>query len=221
MPRYTLCPYYMSEKRQTISCEDTCRRFKNTDSKWSWMDMYCDNDWMKCPYALDMEEAYRKLEKGDIRALDQEKINALQKENAKLLSALGRAEKRVQRQQDKIDKLRAVNNSYRSVNETVEKRRRDEYARRRAAEDKLKEGNDQIMDELAKMGIIYEQRMAYLIEQFAPDKILLEDDVEAWAGDKEFAIVHAADPEHGRYWKVVYKDDDKDHDSQDAEAKQE
>jgi hypothetical protein len=63
--------------------------------------------------------------------------------------------------------------------------------------------------------------MAYLIEQFAPERMLVEDDVEAWAGDKEFAIVHDADQEHGRYWKVVYKDDVKDTDTQDTEAKQE
>ena len=91
MPRYTKCPYFQSEKRQTISCEDIVRRFKSLEAKWSHMDRFCDADYMSCQYAIDLRKAYEKTEKGDIRALDKEKIEALQKEHAKLLSALGRA----------------------------------------------------------------------------------------------------------------------------------
>ena len=207
MPRYTKCPYFQSEKRQTISCEDIVRRFKSLEAKWSHMDRFCDADYMSCQYAIDLRRAYEKTEKGDIRALDKEKITALQKEHAKLLSALGRAEKRIERQQKKIDELRAVNRSFTSVNNSLEQQKKDYYSRWRKAQDELDKGNDSVMAELNKLGSIYEQRMAYLIEQFAPDRVLVEDDVAAWAGEKEFAIVLDADEPHGRYWKVVYKDD--------------
>ena len=213
MPRYTKCPYFQSEKRQTISCEDVVRRFKTLEAKWIHMDRYCDADYMSCPYAIDLQRAYEQEQKGDIRALDKEKITALQKEHAKLLSALGRAEKRIERQQKKIDELRAVNRSFTSVNNSLEQQKKDYYSRWRKAQDELDKGNDSVMAELNKLGSIYEQRMAYLIEQFAPDGILVEDDVAAWAGEKEFAIVLDADEPHGRYWKVVYKDD-KDSDKQ-------
>ena len=214
MPRYTKCPYFQSEKRQTISCEDVVRRFKTLEAKWIHMDRYCDADYMSCPFAIDLRRAYEKTEKGDIRALDKEKIEALQKEHAKLLSALGRAEKRIERQQKKIDEMRAVNRSFTAKYEDLEQKRRAEYAKRRNAEESLKTAQGRTLEELQKLGSIYEQRMAYLIEQFAPDGILVEDDVAAWAGEKEFAIMLDADQEHGRYWKVVYKDD-KDTDKQD------
>jgi hypothetical protein len=213
MPRYTKCPYFQSEKRQTISCEDVVRRFKTLEAKWIHMDRYCDADYMSCPYAIDLQRAYEQEQKGDIRALDKEKITALQKEHAKLLSALGRAEKRIERQQKKIDDMRAVNKSFTAKYEDLEQKRRAEYAKRRKAEADLKIAQGKVIDELGKLGEIYEQRMAYLIEQFAPDGILVEDDVAAWAGDREFAIVLDADEPHGRYWKVVYKDD-KDTDKQ-------
>lgn len=207
MPRYTKCPYYQSDKRQTITCEDACRRFKSLDDKWTWMDKYCDKAWESCKFAMDMNKAYRRQEEGDITALDKEKVTALGKENSKLLSALGRAEKRISRQQKKIDELRAVNKSFTSVNNSLEQQKKDYYSRWRSALDELNKVNESVMAELNKLGSIYEQRMAYLIEQYAPDGVLAEDDVAAWAGDKEFAIVLDANADHGRFWKVVYKDD--------------
>lgn len=206
MPRYTRCPYYQSEKRQTISCEDTCRRFKSLKDKWVWMDKYCDADYERCPYAAEITKAYSELEEGDIRALDKEKIGALGKENQKLLSALGRAEKRVERQQKKIDELRAVNRSYVQKYDDLEQKRRVEYSKRRSAEEGLRKANGKILDELAQLSAIYEQRMAYLIETYAPDGKLMESMVEEWAGDRSFALVHDTDDDGEIYWKVVFED---------------
>ena len=71
MPRYTRCPFYIDENKLTISCEDVCRSFDSMDEKWTWMDMYCDTwDWMKCPHAADISEAYRKAEEGDVMAIE-------------------------------------------------------------------------------------------------------------------------------------------------------
>lgn len=209
MPRYTRCPYFQSEKRLTISCEDVVRRFKTLEAKWSHMDRYCDADYMSCPFAIDLRRAYEKTEKGDIRALDKEKITALQKEHAKLLSALGRAEKRIERQQKKIDELRAVNRSFTSVNNSLEQQKKDYYSRWRKAQDELDKGSENVMAELNKLGSIYEQRMCYLIENFVPIKMFYEDNAKAWAGDKAFALVADKDDDGRIVWKVVYQEDDK------------
>lgn len=214
MPRYTKCPYFQSEKRQTISCEDVVRRFKTLEAKWIHMDRYCDADYMSCPYAIDLQRAYEQEQKGDIRALDKEKITALQKEHAKLLSALGRAEKRIERQQKKIDDMRAVNKSFTAKYEDLEQKRRAEYAKRRKAEADLKIAQGKVIDELGKLGEIYEQRMCYLIENFVPVKMFYEDNAEAWAGDKAFALVAEKDDDDRIVWKVVYQEDDKDTDKQ-------
>ena len=217
MPRYTKCPYFQSEKRQTISCEDIVRRFKSLEAKWSHMDRFCDADYMSCPFAVDLRKAYEKTEKGDIRALDKEKITALGKENAKLLSALGRAEKRVERQQKKIDELRAVNRSFTAKYDDLEQKRRAEYAKRRNAEESLKTAQDRTLEELQKLGSIYEQRMCYLIAKYA-DGSFEDADAEAWAEGKSFALV-VDYSDQCKKWKVVYQEDGKDSDKQ-TEAKE-
>lgn len=208
MPRYIMCPYFVDENKKSISCEDVCRSYRSHKEKWAWIDMYCDSwDWMKCPYAADLSEAYSKFEKGDKRALEEQKLKALDKENKYLRTLLGKAEKRVERQQKKIDELRAVNQSFTNVNNNLEKQKKDFYKRWRSAKDELDKDKSEINQQLAKLGVIYEQRMAYLIENFAPNKVLLEEDVKEWAGDREFALV----PDYTEYeqlaWKVVFKDE--------------
>ena len=95
MPRYTLCPYYIDENNKAISCEDVCRTYDSMKQKWAWMDMYCDSwDWMKCPYAMDRAEAYHNYEKGDIKALDEQKEKAMKVEIKSLTSKLGRVNKK-------------------------------------------------------------------------------------------------------------------------------
>ena len=208
--RIPLCPFYKDEKNKSISCEDVYRSFPSIKKKYAWMDMFCDEwDWMKCPYAVDLNEAYERLEKGDKKALEKHEIEALRKELKSISTKLGRAEKRIERQQKKIDQLRAVNKSFTSVNNSLEHQKKEFYKRWRSAQDEVDKGNDLVLEELGKLGIIYEQRMCYLIDKFVPDKILCEDDVQKWAGDRSFALVADADAEHGRYWKVVFKNDGK------------
>lgn len=201
MPRYTLCPYYIDENKRSISCEDACRSFASHNKKWKWMDMYCDSwDWMKCPYAMDRSVAYKRFEEGDIMALENNKIEALEKECHRLRTALGRAEKRVERQQKKIDELRATNKSFTNVNETL-------YAKWRKADQELKSFRDKAGDELSAMAEIYEQRMCYLMDKFA-EGFFCESDAATWAEDKEFALVSEYDEELcDRIWKVVFKED--------------
>lgn len=215
MPRYTMCPFYVDENKKSISCEDICRTYKTLECKYDWMTMYCDSwEWMKCPYAIDRSEAYAAYEKGDVKALENQEIKALEKENKYLRTLLGKAEKRVERQQKKIDELRAVNQSFTNVNNSLEKQKKEFYARWRKAQDELDKGNETVMEELRRLGDIYEQRMCYLIDRFA-DGFFCESDVERWAGDREFALVRQYDEDIGdMVWKVVFKEDEPDKDIQ-------
>ena len=224
--RIPFCPFYKDEKNKSISCEDTYHVFSCVDEKYAWMDMYCDEwDWQKCPYAMDLAEAYAKLEKGDEKALEKQKIEAMQKELKSLSSKLGRAEKRIERQQRKIDELRAVNESFVNVNNSLEKQKKEFFRRWRAAQDELDRGNEQILEELTKLGSIYEQRMCYLLDSFTEGGYFYEEDAETWAADKEFALVSEyADYDEektGLRWKVVFKEDEPDQDIQDSEVSDE
>ena len=215
MPRYTMCPFYVDENKKSISCEDICRTYKTLECKYDWMTMYCDSwEWMKCPYAIDRSEAYAAYEKGDVKALEDQEIKALEKENKYLRTLLGKADKRVERQQKKIDELRAVNQSFTNVNNSLEKQKKEFYTRWRKAQDELDKGNETVMEELRRLGDIYEQRMCYLIDRFA-DGFFCESDVEKWAGDREFALVRQYDEDLGdMVWKVVFKEDEPDKDIQ-------
>ena len=215
MPRYTMCPFYVDENKKSISCEDICRTYKTLECKYDWMTMYCDSwEWMKCPYAIDRSEAYAAYEKGDVKALENQEIKALEKENKYLRTLLGKAEKRVERQQKKIDELRAVNQSFTNVNNSLEKQKKEFYTRWRKAQNELDKGNETVMEELRRLGDIYEQRMCYLIDRFA-DGFFCESDVERWAGDREFALVRQYDEDLGdMVWKVVFKEDEPDKDIQ-------
>lgn len=205
MPRYTLCPYYIDENLKTISCEDVCRSYDSVDEKWKWMDMYCDSwDWQKCPYAVDRSEAYRKQDEGDDMAIQNQEIQAQKKEIESLLRKLGRANKKIERMQKKIDELRAVNQSFIKKNDELYLKWRDADALHRTQDNK-------IWSELGTMTDIYEQRMAFLIDTYCPDKRLYDEDVEAWAKDREFALVFDNEDVESnpfrRTWKVVFKED--------------
>ena len=194
MPRYTRCPYYIDENKNSISCEDCCRSYDSSDKKWAWMDMYCDSwDWMKCPYAMDRSEAYKRFEEGDTMALEHQEVDALKKEVHSLRSKLGHKDKKIERMQKKIDDLRAVNQSYTRVNQNLEKQKADIYRKWRSAESRVRAQDDKIWAEIGSLSEIYEQRMAYLIDTYCPDGKLRESAVKEWAGDREFAI--AADKE--------------------------
>ena len=211
MPRYTRCPYYIDESRQSISCEDVCRSYDSLKKKNSWMDMYCDSwDWMKCPYAADMTEAYNRYQEGDEMALIEQELKAQKKEIESLIRKLGRANKRIERQQKKIDELRAVNQSYTKVNQNLEKQKADFYTKWRSAESRVRTQDDKIWSEISSLASIYEQRMAYLIDTYCPDKKLRERDVKAWAGDREFAIVAVPGKEDETIWEVAFKENEGD-----------
>lgn len=178
MPRYTRCPYYIDESRSSISCEDVCRSYDSADKKWEWMDMYCDSwDWMKCPYAADISEAYKRYEEGDEMALIEQEIKAQKKEIESLLRKLGRANK-------KLDKERAKNKD-------LEAQKRIYFEKWRKAQDQLNEYEKKIADQLGAMAGIYEQRLAEakqravdIIESVLPkDEIQTKDKLQTFVAD--------------------------------------
>ena len=203
MPRYTLCPYYIDESRKTISCEDVCRSFDSTDSKWAWTDMYCDSwDWMKCPYAMDRSEAYRRFEEGDTEALEEQKEKATKNEVRSLTTKLGRLSK-------KLSKLQAKN-------QDLEAQKKIYYDKWRAAEDQLREYERKIADQVMGIANAYEARLAYMMDMFS-DGTLNESDVNEWLQGKEWAIVKN---DYG--FELVFKEEEetkdvKDNNVQDSE----
>lgn len=213
MPRYTRCPFYIDENKLTISCEDVCRSYDSLDEKWAWMDMYCDSwDWMRCPYAIDMNEAYRKAEEGDSMAIEEQEIKALKKENHALRTKLGTQTKKVERLQKRLDESKELVKSYQRKNE-------DLYKKWRSSDDKVRKDDDRIWSEIGSLSEIYEQRMAYLIDTYCPEQKLSDKDVEAWAKDREFAVVITDPDENFRTWKVVFNDGHEDTDIQTEEQK--
>lgn len=218
--RIPMCPFYKDEKNKSISCEDVYRSFPSVKKKYAWMDMYCDEwDWMRCPYAVDLTEAYARLEKGDKKALENHEIEALRKELRSMSTKLGRAEKRNERQQRKINELRAVNQRLTDINIQVDQRMKQYYKDAQEAKSQLHTYEQKIDAQLKKITQVYEQRICYLIETFVPPKCFYEDYAKEWAGDKEFALVAERDEKNRIIWKVVFKDDKTDI-VQDEEQKQ-
>ena len=162
-----ICPYYITEFNNCITCEDVRRSFKSHDNKDSWMGMYCDSwDWMRCPYAVDLTEAYYRQEKGDSEALDKNQNEALKKELNNLAKRLGRAEKR--------------NERLHQVNERISRKLRK-------AEHQLDDYQKHEAERYFRMAMLYEDRIAYLIDTYC-DGRLAEADVKAWAEGKEYAL---------------------------------
>ena len=162
-----ICPYYITEFNNCITCEDVRRSFKSHDNKDSWMGMYCDSwDWMRCPYAVDLTEAYYRQEKGDTEALDKNQNEALKKELNNLAKRLGRAEKR--------------NERLHQVNERISRKLRK-------AEHQLDDYQKHEAERYFRMAMLYEDRIAYLIDTYC-DGRLAEADVKAWAEGKEYAL---------------------------------
>ena len=204
--RYTRCPYYRWEYEARITCEDTYRHFECKAQKNAWMDMYCDSwDWMKCPYAADLTEAYERYEKGDEKALEKHENEALRKEIKSIAMKLGHAER-------KIRKLTAKA-------EDLEKQKMIYFERYRKALEQLDEYEKKIAGQVQVLVDAYEARLAYMMAMFS-DGTLNESDVKDWIKDKEFAIVKT---DYG--FEVVYKEetdeDGKDNIVPDAENEKE
>ena len=107
MPRYTICPYYIDDNKKTVSCEDVIRRFATYRSKNKHMNKFCDKDWKECPHAMVLSEMYHNMESAPDPAKLQ--VRALEKENKKLISLLGRYDVRLDAKDAEIRRIRKKN----------------------------------------------------------------------------------------------------------------
>ena len=89
-----MCPFFHSEKKLSISCEDTVRQFYKKTEKRKQLKDHCDSDWESCQYAIALNNLYERMDEmknqkdRDIAAL--EHIAASRKtENEKLRQRLG------------------------------------------------------------------------------------------------------------------------------------
>lgn len=190
-----LCPFYKRHMSRSITCEDVCRTFSTSAEKERWLTTYCDTAaWEQCEYAQGLNKAYERLFKGDDKAIMENEYESLKRENKKLSTLLGKAEKRVERQQKKIDELRAVNKSFITRNDDLYKKWRDINVTLEAYEASVADQVQQLID-------AYEVRLAFLVDRYGP---FSDIDVDEWRQDKSFALVYDENDDGYPCWKVVF-----------------
>lgn len=57
------CPFYISDKKHTISCEDSIHIFYESETKKNWMKKYCRGQWKLCKFARALNNIYELEEK--------------------------------------------------------------------------------------------------------------------------------------------------------------
>lgn len=87
------CPYYKRERKKSITCEDTVRRYSDKTEKKKIIKTFCSSRWKECPYAdalnriYDMDipedELKEKIMEHTIEEMKKE-INKLMRENGRL-----------------------------------------------------------------------------------------------------------------------------------------
>ena len=94
MGRFAMCPYFLSEKKLSISCEDTVRQFYSKKDKQKQMKNFCDSQWKSCRYAIALNDLYERMDEmktqkdRDVAALEH-LAAARKKENEELRQRLG------------------------------------------------------------------------------------------------------------------------------------
>lgn len=101
------CPFYVTDRNKSITCEDACRRYSSLEAKKKYMDRFCySQNWLSCTYAIRLNELYQSLE--ELKPQDREleilrhMCQSLKAENAKLMSMLGHLEKKNKKKKDSM-----------------------------------------------------------------------------------------------------------------------
>lgn len=170
---YAVCPYFLGEKRKSITCEDVYRGFSSVEAKSVWMDNYCCKDWENCLYARRLTEAYKRLDEGDVMALKDCEIDSLKRELKGATSKVGRVEKQLRKIEQK--------------NVDLENQKRIYFEKYRKAQEALDDYQKNESQRYLTMAMLYEDRIAYLIDTYCNGR-LEEKDVKAWAEGKEYAL---------------------------------
>lgn len=203
--RYTMCPYYRDERNKSISCEDTFRRFTSKRKKFQWMSNFCDESWSECPYAKALTDLWNRIDEGADMETEmlQHKLRELQKEQKKMSSMLGKADKQAEKDKKTIKELKAraerLIQMYRKANQQY----LDEKTR-----------NTKVANQVFAVANMYEGFMTYLLEVFSMGEFRVEN-YEKWAEGKEFRLDAIERDENGKptVFKAVVrkvKDDETD-----------
>lgn len=197
-----ICPFFMSEKRKSITCEDCFRLFNSLEKKDAWMDKYCSNSWEDCPHAKKLNDAYERVEQGDKMALEQNMIDSLRKELKGAFSKISRLENKLRKAEAK--------------NKDLEIQKKLIYEKCRKAVQELSEYKNKEAERYYSLAKLYEDRIAYLIDTFCGGK-LEENTVKAWAEGKEYALTFdekSKDP----IWIVKVRDEEEESNEQILES---
>lgn len=177
MGHYVQCPFYVSDRRLSISCEDIYRRHDSKSAKHKWMRGYCDKAWESCPYARNLSDVYNMKGAELNKELDKLRVKELQAEQRKLMSRIGVLEKKEQKYQERIQNLQAIVQKYKDRERTVSYQ----------------------IDKLASM---YEGFITYLLSVFSMGEFRIEN-YENWSKDKEFQLLATERDEEGK--PMVFK----------------
>ena len=200
-----LCPFYLSEQKLSISCEDSPHFFTKKSKKNWWIKSYCVDNWQGCKYAAGLLKAYDDDERGDEAALENKKNESLREELRLLSGRYGQAKSAMERKDRKIEELRKENEDLSKVNENNVLHRKRLYKRLRETKQELEQATKEMYDQLMQINDIYMDRLAYLIDTKCDDG-LLQSDVDKWAAEQteKYSIHGAWDEEtYERKWLVV------------------
>lgn len=194
-----------------MKCEDSYRYFEKPKEMAAWMDTYCDSEWMSCPYAKDMMDAYDAQERGDAEAVDRQKDEARQKEYIAMITRVGKAEEKMKELTKAVHDLEVENAVLRSKIDDLseEKARVDkildkELKRRRTAEKGLDDVSSKIYAQMQEISRFYEDRICYFLDTYCGGKVE-ENVIREWAEGKSFALTAEGEAGH-RVWVVLFDD---------------
>lgn len=206
--RITLCPYYRDEKNKSISCEDTFRRFRYTSQKNKWLDMYCDDKWEECPHAISITRMYERME--DMSEYEQELLQlretnkALRAELKKTAMLLGKAEKRLEKNAEKLEQIRAKHRAAENL-----------YLKYREKTEQYIAKEKDMQNILHGYAYMYEARFAYLMSESGME--LNEKLLDEWLKTHEYRIIPNENPKE-RIYSVEVRDANRGPAGEDAEA---
>lgn len=176
--RITLCPFFVKEHNNNLTCEDANRRFESEEMKNRYMDTFCDSEWKCCEWAIASTEAY---ERGDFM---EHKINEIEKENRKLNIKITKLTAEVAAKDEVIEDLKKeLEVSQKRISWLSDKYRESQQAIL-AAEAK----EEQAFLEIAELGNICEARVAYVMDKTGMGMIL-ESDFKNWYEKNEFRLI--------------------------------
>lgn len=199
MGRYTVCPYYQTDRRKTIRCEDALRLFRTLERKDEWMSVYCDGAWKECPYAAALAKAYE--EGGD--AVEELKRDQSQEEYRVALSMLGKTEAKLKAKEEANKELRRKNKDLHAKADRWEGRARELQKKLRESEKEKEKMAGVIVDQVNTIMAIYEKRIAYLMT-FLDTQSFSDVDVDTWSEMSDYKITSDGTKDN-RIWRLEVK----------------